>query len=45
MLMLTAYFFIASGFESATGKFWKSLAWPAYIGEIIAHEAKKRGIL
>lgn len=36
------YVLIASGFYDATGKFWKSVGWPVYLGELIGREALKR---
>jgi hypothetical protein len=39
------YFLVSCGFAEVTGKFWKSLVWPYYAGELLAQEAIKRGVV
>lgn len=39
------YVGIACGFHEATGKFWKSVAWPVCLGEMLGKEILKRGML
>jgi hypothetical protein len=41
----TIYFFVAAGFCSATGKFWISMGWPFYLGELLGKEIVKRDML
>jgi hypothetical protein len=36
------YVGIACGCHEATGKFWKSVGWPLYLGEMIGKEMMKR---
>ncbi len=44
-LAILTYFGIAAGVGSQNGKFWSSFMWPEYVGKILFHEAKKRGLV
>lgn len=43
--MAFIYCLIMAGFLEAGVGFWRSTLWPTTVGEMLVHEARKRGVL